>query len=162
MIEHKRKRRSTYSLRPRNWNLAPISVAGRKGWRLGQRSESIQSKAHEKGPREFTQVVGWKADILLPVVVDCVSRSGHKPSAIACRKQPFHIPETEGYRLAIAFKLSKRTDSSRQVERISRAVRLFEEEEAYLWYSYLLRAGRYGNETKLASALANLGEVVGE
>ena len=161
MTENNRKKRKASVPRSRIWNLAPVSIAGRKGWKLGQKGDELHQKKRAGKTREFAQVVGWRAEMLLPVVVDCVSRSGHRPSTISERKQPFHILEAEGYRLAIAFKLSKKTDSSRQVERISRAIRLFEEEEAYLWYSYLLRAGRYGNESRLASALANLGEVVG-
>jgi hypothetical protein len=110
---------------------------------------------------EVARVAGWRAELILPALVDSVQRSGHEPVSIAMRERPYPLHEIEGYRLALAFRLSKRTDSPKQVERIVRAVRQFEEEEAYLWYSYLLRTDRNGGEAKLAMSLASLGEVIG-
>lgn len=145
----------------RSWDLLPTRINGRKGWRLRQRSFGRRSSSRQSDMADVAQVAGWRADVILPVLVDSVRRSGHEPSSISARERPFNLSETDGYRLALAFRLSRRSDSPRQVERMVRAVRQFEEEEAYLWYSYLLRAGRNGAEAKLAMALASLGEAIG-
>jgi len=109
---------------------------------------------------EVARVAGWRAEILLPLLVDAIRRAGHPPSSIAGRQRPYALSEEDGYRLALAFRLSKRTESPRQVERLVRALRGFEGEEAYLWYSYLLRADRNGAEARLMQSLALIGEAL--
>lgn len=79
---------------------------------------------------------------------------------MADRVRPYPVNEEEGYRLALAFRLVRWTGSRRRVEAIVDATRSFEAEEAYLWYSYLSRAAGNGGESKLAAALAQLGEAL--
>jgi len=142
------------------WEVAPIRIQSASGWSLCQRAPTGRSAVDEK-PKELARITGWRSDIALSLLVDCVRRAGYDPESIAARVRPYLLPEIEAYRLALAFRLCRRTDSPRQAERIIRALRKFEDDEAYLWYSYLLRAGRNGGESKLAMSLANLGEVIG-
>lgn len=144
-----------------SWDLIPIRVGGRKGWRLLQKPFGRRASSRKEADAEAIQLTGWRADVVLPILVDGVRSSGEEPATISSHARVYRLSEADGYRLALAFWLSKRTDSVRQVERMVRALRQFEEEEAYLWYSYMLRAGRNGGEARLATALANLGEAIG-
>jgi hypothetical protein len=144
----------------RQWDVSPVRVSGRPGWRL--RRKALESYMEPgRGPMvDVATVAGWRADVALPLLADGIERNGHRPSTIANRRNPYLIREEEGYRLALAFRLLRRTDSVRQAQRIVRAARGMEAEEAYLWYSYLIRASQNGGEGKLSHALALLGDTV--
>lgn len=156
-----RKEPKSQKPRLRQWDVRPVRFRGKPGWCL--RRKALQAYLNPgPGPMvEIARVTGWRADVATPLLVDALERNGHRGATLAARRNPYLLTEEEGYRLALAFGLLNHTDSVRQAQRIVRAARSFEAEEAYLWYSYLVRAGQHRKEGQLAHALALLGEVVG-
>jgi hypothetical protein len=142
----------------KTWDVGPLRVRGGPAWRL-RRARDPDERAK---PRKETVSVlgGWRADYVLPLIVDVVRRQGYEAESISSRVRPYPLTEEEGYRLALAFRLVRRSKSARRVEAMVNAIRGFESEEAYLWYSYLSRAAVNGRASKLAAALANLGETL--
>lgn len=104
-------------------------------------------------------VFGRRADFVLPLLIDVVKRQGQEAKEIK-KKGPISIPEEEGYRVALAFHLMKYTESSKRMGSMLEAIRSFQAEEAYLWYSYLTLAQMNGKEGRLAVSLAHLGEAM--
>jgi len=94
------------------------------------------------------------------LLVDVAARIGIKPSKLGRMDRPIMVPVEEAYRLALAFRLARRTRSMARVEAIVEAVRGFRAEETYLWYSYLQEASMNGKETRLAGSMAQLGQAV--
>lgn len=141
----------------KTWDVCPVRTRGGPAWRL-RRSTDMRGKG--AGKEVVSTIGGWRADCLLPLIVDVVRRQGHKAEGISKRVRPYPLPEEEGYRLALAFKAVRSTKSMKKAEAIVEAARGFEHEEAYLWYSYLSRATGNGKEAKLAAALGSLGEAL--
>lgn len=146
--------------RLQQWDVGPVRLGGYRGWRL--RRKPIPSNKHPKASSmvNVATIASWRADAVIPLLVDVIEQEGYKGSSLDTRKRPYPLSEEKAYRLALAFTLMKHTDSVRQGQRIVRAARGMEPEEAYLWYSYLVRAGQNGKGGRLAQALALLGEVV--
>ncbi len=142
----------------KTWDIGPVRVRGALGWRLRRNSD------HRSGAKRTKIVVsalkGWRSDFVLPLIVDVIRRQEYEADSISTRVRPYPLPEEEGYRLALAMRLVSKTKSSRRVEAMVSAIRGFEPEEAYLWYSYLSRAAGNGRESRLAAALAGLGEAL--
>lgn len=142
----------------KTWDIGPIKVRGALGWRL-RRDSDTRSNA-KKRKIVVSTLRGWRSDYVLPLIVDVIRRQGYDAKSLSARVRPYLLTEEEGYRLALALRLVKRTKSLRRVEGLVSAIRGFEPEEAYLWYSYLARAVGNGKETRLTAALAGLGEAL--
>ena len=140
------------------WDVGPLRVRGNTGWRLRRTPRSPKNSSNRR--EVVSRVLGWKSDVLLPLLVETVQREGYKASSMSERKRPYLISEEEGYRLALGFELVRKTKSLKRAESMVDALRGFEVEEAYLWYAYFSRASSNGKESRLASSLAYLGEAL--
>lgn len=138
-------------------------MGGRVGWILERPAETGSG---EKSPDPTSRMVraahvaGWRSEFVLPLIVDVARRIGVKPDRLGRMSKPMLVPVEEAYRLALAFRLSRRTRSLARVEAIVEVVRGFRAEETYLWYSYLQEAKMNGKETRLAGSMALLGQAV--
>lgn len=136
-----------------SWRLERTRMYGSTGWALSR------PKDDEGGLETAATIFGKRADFVLPLLIDVVRRQGADAKEIK-KKGPLDIPEEEGYRLALAFDLLRFTDSSARMESILEAIRSFEAEESYLWYSYLTLAKINRKKNKLAQSISFLGEVI--
>jgi|ADurb_Met_02_Slu_FD_contig_21_476189_length_826_multi_4_in_0_out_0_2 hypothetical protein len=139
--------------RETSWRFERTRRYGSSGWVLSR------PKDDEGSMENAAMIFGKRADFVLPLLIDVMRRQGADAKVIK-KKGPLEIPEEEGYRLALAFELLRFTDSSARMESILEAIRSFEAEESYLWYSYLALAKMNGKEGRLAVSMAHLGEAM--
>jgi hypothetical protein len=146
------------------WQVSRGSIRGWPGWILEKPTElKGEQGAYRNNEAPMVQtayIVGWRSDHVLPLIVDIARRLRIKPETLSTRRRPIEVPIEEAYRLLLAFELVKRTRSIRRVEGIIEAIRGFQAEETYLWYSYLHEAKTNGKETSLTGSLALLGSAI--
>ena len=139
--------------RETSWRFERTRRYGSSGWVLSR------PKDDEGSMENAAMIFGKRADFVLPLLIDVMRRQGADAKVIK-KKGPLEIPEEEGYRLALAFELLRFTDSSARMESILEAIRSFEAEESYLWYSYLALAKMNGKGSRIALSVAFLGDAV--
>jgi len=99
--------------------------------------------APEAGPQRLVELWGIQLRAVSDHVLEALRKGGYKVTDLSrARREPFHLDEETGLRLALLFLAVKPLTKLGRIEAISSAMRAMPSEEAYYWFSKCTAASR--------------------